>query len=60
MLTHLEERIRMQDTKVEFKDLQVVRVVGRGKDLRFTVWWMLAGRGSDNEGGEASEDSGAA
>ncbi|CDJ48039.1 cAMP-dependent protein kinase catalytic subunit beta, related [Eimeria brunetti] len=30
MLTHLEERIRMQDTKVEFKDLQVVRVVGRG------------------------------
>ncbi|KEP63576.1 UNVERIFIED_CONTAM: protein kinase G AGC kinase family member PKG [Hammondia hammondi] len=30
MLAHLEERIRMQDTKVEFQDLQVVRVVGRG------------------------------
>ena len=35
MLTHLEERIRMQDTKVDFKDLQVVRVVGRGKALGF-------------------------
>lgn len=32
MLAHLEERIRMQDTKVEFKDLQVVQVVGRGRN----------------------------
>ncbi|EZG50652.1 CGMP-dependent protein kinase [Gregarina niphandrodes] len=30
MLIHLEERIRLQDTKVQFNDLQVIQTVGRG------------------------------
>lgn len=30
MLAHLEERIQMQDTKVEFDELKVIRIVGRG------------------------------
>eukprot|EP01055_Gregarina_sp_Pseudo9_P005821 Gregarina_sp_Pseudo_9__5820@NODE_887_length_2095_cov_3_670233_g833_i0_p1_GENE_NODE_887_length_2095_cov_3_670233_g833_i0NODE_887_length_2095_cov_3_670233_g833_i0_p1_ORF_typecomplete_len441_score79_07Pkinase/PF00069_25/4_2e69Pkinase_Tyr/PF07714_17/9_9e42cNMP_binding/PF00027_29/6_8e22Kinaselike/PF14531_6/1_5e16Pkinase_fungal/PF17667_1/2_3e09Kdo/PF06293_14/3_8e06WaaY/PF06176_11/0_00022FTA2/PF13095_6/0_98FTA2/PF13095_6/0_41Seadorna_VP7/PF07387_11/0_02RIO1/PF01163_22/0_022APH/PF01636_23/0_31_NODE_887_ len=30
MLAHLEERIRLQDTKVKFEDLVVIKTVGRG------------------------------
>eukprot|EP01068_Selenidium_serpulae_P009848 Selendium_serpulae@DN5334_c2_g2_i1.p1 len=30
MLKHLEERIQLQDTKVKFEDLAVLRIVGRG------------------------------
>eukprot|EP00923_Selenidium_pygospionis_P034312 GHVN01059863.1.p1 GENE.GHVN01059863.1~~GHVN01059863.1.p1 ORF type:complete len:781 (+),score=76.66 GHVN01059863.1:1512-3854(+) len=30
MIPHLEERIRLQDTKVKFEELQMLRVVGRG------------------------------
>eukprot|EP01071_Lankesteria_metandrocarpae_P003243 Lankesteria_metandrocarpae@DN2841_c0_g1_i1.p1 len=30
MLSHLEERIRLQDTRVRFDELQVVRIIGRG------------------------------
>eukprot|EP00922_Rhytidocystis_sp_ex-Travisia-forbesii_P012618 GHVS01019008.1.p1 GENE.GHVS01019008.1~~GHVS01019008.1.p1 ORF type:complete len:379 (+),score=33.76 GHVS01019008.1:73-1137(+) len=30
MLAHLEERIKLQDTRVEFHELETIRVVGRG------------------------------
>ncbi|VUZ98190.1 cGMP-dependent protein kinase [Plasmodium vivax] len=30
MLTHLEERIKMQDTKVEMHELETERIIGRG------------------------------
>lgn len=30
MLQHLEDRIRLQDTRVRFEELQVIKIIGRG------------------------------